>query len=269
MLTQTEISRYHRDGQITAPVQLPEQTVREIRHNMEGYFARQPGADQDYAANLIDKDLSWLKYAQMPQILDTVSALIGDDIIVWGSALFAKKAIGGKATPWHQDGHYWPIRPLATVTAWIAIDDVNTDNGCLRVLPGSHESKTLFAHDRDDSGEGILNQALDIDRHDFQPARDVVLPPGAFSIHDVYLVHGAEPNNSGRRRGGLVFRYMPASSVFDRGLAAEQVRAMGVPDISKRHLYLVRGVDRSGKNDIFQIPETGINGTSMPNNNEP
>jgi hypothetical protein len=253
MLTQSEISKYKEDGQITAPKILSTKTVLELNTAMEAFFAVQPDIDQDYAANLIDQDQSWLKYAMLPELLDIVSDLIGDDIIVWGSALFAKKGTGGKATPWHQDGHYWPIRPLATVTAWIAIDDVNTDNGCMRVIPGSHKDQVSYEHDRDDSDDIVLNQALDISKYDFQPPRNIVLSPGEFSIHDVGLVHGAEPNNSGRRRGGLVFRYMPASSVFDRELSRKQVREMGVPDISNRHLYLVKGRDVSGKNDILKF----------------
>ena len=68
----------------------------------------------------------------------------------------------------------------------------------------------------------------------------------------MYLIHGAEPNNSGKRRAGMVFRYMPATSHFDRELAAQQVRDMGVLDLTKRKLHLVRGVDRSGRNDIYR-----------------
>lgn len=45
---------------------------------------------------------------------------------------------------------------------------------------------------------------------------------------------------------------MPASSHFDRELAAQQVREMGVLDLSRRKLHLVRGVDRSGKNDVLR-----------------
>lgn len=109
MLSSAEQERYHKDGQITASVALSAEMVTELRDKMERFFASIPGVDQDYAANLIDQDNSWLKYAMLPEILNTVRALIGDDIIVWGSALFAKKGTGGKATPWHQDGHYWPI----------------------------------------------------------------------------------------------------------------------------------------------------------------
>jgi len=250
MLSATELERYKQDGQITPNVALAPEMVAELREKMEAFFASMPGIDQDYAANLIDQDNSWLKYAMLPEILDTVRALIGDDIIVWGSALFAKKGKGGKATPWHQDGHYWPIRPLETVTAWIAIDDVDIGNGCMRVVPGSHSDRVLHDHYTEDSPDVVLNQALEVGDDRFGTPRDVELKAGHFSVHDVYLVHGAATNNSGRRRAGLVFRYMPATSHFDRELARQQVRDMNVLDLSTRQLHLVSGTDRSGKNDI-------------------
>lgn len=40
--------------------------------------------------------------------------IIGPDIIMWGSQVFSKPAGNEFAVPWHQDGQYWPMRPLAT-----------------------------------------------------------------------------------------------------------------------------------------------------------
>ncbi|HEX3498338.1 MAG TPA: phytanoyl-CoA dioxygenase family protein [Stellaceae bacterium] len=42
-----------------------------------------------------------------------------------------------------QDRHYWPIRPLATCTVWLALDPWTIENGCLRVIPGSHRGRRL------------------------------------------------------------------------------------------------------------------------------
>ena len=56
---------------------------------------------------------------------------------------------------WHQDGQYWPIRPLATCTAWLALDDATPENGCLRVLPWSHLQS--IEHQR--VGDSIIRQA--------------------------------------------------------------------------------------------------------------
>lgn len=251
-LSAEEIERYRQDGVIIPKVRLSPSTTEELRARLEEFLAAQNITDADYVPDIIERDPGWLRYAMLPEILESVAQLIGEDVIVWGSALFCKAGKGGRATPWHQDGHYWPIRPLETVTAWVAIDNVNAENSCLRVIPGSHRERVGYAHDVDNSDAIILNQVLRPEHLQSAPPRDIELEPGMFSIHDVYLIHGAEANNSGRRRAGMVFRYMPATSHFDRELAARQVREMGVLDLSRRKLHLVRGVDRSGRNDIHR-----------------
>ena len=247
-----EIARYRQDGIVVPRTGFDAATVAALRVKLERFLVAQKITDADYVPDIIERDPSWLEIGTRPEILDAVAQLIGEDLIIWGSALFCKAGKGGRATPWHQDGHYWPIRPLATVTAWIAIDDVNTENSCLRVIPGSHRDKVSYSHDTDNSDTIILNQVLKPEHLQSAPPRDIELSPGKFSIHDVYLIHGANPNNSGKRRAGMVFRYMPASSHFDRALARRQVEEMGVLDLSKRKLHLVRGVDRSGLNDIHR-----------------
>ena len=251
-LTPEELKRYRDDGIIIPRVGLGIDAVAALRHKLDSFLSEQGITDADYVPDIIERDSSWLKIGSMPEILDAVEKIIGEDIIIWGSALFCKAGKGGRATPWHQDGHYWPIRPLETVTAWIAIDDVNSENSCLRVIPGSHRDRVSYSHDVDNSDQIILNQVLKSEHLQSAPPRDIELAPGKFSIHDVYLIHGANPNNSGKRRAGLVFRYMPASSYFDRQLATQQVKELGVLDLSRRKLFLVRGTDRSGLNDVQQ-----------------
>lgn len=251
-LTPEELKRYRYDGIIIPRFGLGIDAVAALRHKLDSFLSEQGITDADYVPDIIERDPSWLKIGSMPEILDAVEKIIGEDIIIWGSALFCKAGKGGRATPWHQDGHYWPIRPLETVTAWIAIDDVNSENSCLRVIPGSHRDRVSYSHDVDNSDQIILNQVLKSEYLQSAPPRDIELAPGKFSIHDVYLIHGANPNNSGKRRAGLVFRYMPASSYFDRQLATQQVKELGVLDLSRRKLFLVRGTDRSGLNDVQQ-----------------
>ncbi|MBI1310138.1 hypothetical protein GC176_02435 [bacterium] len=53
------------------------------------------------------------------EILDIVEQLIGTDIVLWGCQAFCKPPGDWMEVPWHQDGNYWPIRPLATCTLWI------------------------------------------------------------------------------------------------------------------------------------------------------
>ena len=252
MLRVAEIARYQENGQLTPSFRLSAETIARIERKMEALFAAHPELDPDYAPSLIELDKSWLEIASMPEILDAVGQLIGHDIVVWGSAFFCKRGTGGKATPWHQDGQYWPMRPLESCTVWIAIDHSTPENGCLRIIPGSHKQREMLDHDDAARSDVVLNQAVATEAMPEVEPIDVVLEPGQLSIHDAFIVHGAEPNNSGQRRGGLTFRYMPTTSHFDRDLARRQAQELGVIDISDRDLHLVRGVDRCGKNDIYQ-----------------
>lgn len=250
MLSEQQVDSYSREGQITAPAKLSEQTVSSMREKMEALFAARPELGTDYLPALIEIDRGWLEFAVLPEILDIVEQLIGPDIIVWSSALFCKSPIRGKSTPWHQDAQYWPIRPLETTTVWIAIDPATRENGCLRVVPGSHQNKEIFRHSLNESDQLVLNQELHSSVREQITPTDVILDRGMFSFHDAYMIHGAEPNNSGKRRAGLTFRYMPASSHFDRQLALKMTEDLGVNDVSKRQLFLVRGAKSHPGNEL-------------------
>ena len=75
------------------------------------------GLGNDHAAIAIAAE--WFGYATRPEILDCVEALLGPDIVLWGSQVFCKPAHTGRKIPWHQDGKYWPMRPLATALRWL------------------------------------------------------------------------------------------------------------------------------------------------------
>ena len=250
MLTDAEIVAYHENGFVVPDYRLPDETVEAIRADHDRLIARHPEF-RDYCPNVLAYDLSFLNYARIPEIVDMVEQLIGPDFALWNSSFFAKPAHNGRKTPWHQDGEYWPIRPIATCTAWIAVDDSTPENGCLRVIKRSHKQKRLFAHETNPDRNLTLNQELRPTEYDEADAVDIVLKAGQFSLHDVFLVHGSEANTSGKPRRGMTLRFMPTTSVFDRELAVEQARAKDLLiGHEQRTLYLMRGGDRSGRNDF-------------------
>jgi len=164
--------------------------------------------------------------------------------------VFCKPAAEGFETPWHQDGHYWPIRPLATCTAWVALEPSTRANGCLRVIPRSHAAKQLHEHLHEDRNDLTLNQRLAAGAFDEAQAVDIELQPGQMSLHDVYMIHGAAANRSGQRRTGVALRYMPTTSLFDRSLRPVHGQS-GVPvDFARRPLWLVKGRDVHGGNRL-------------------
>ena len=254
MLTESDIQKYREEGQIVLPFCLPEEMVSCIERRSDELLQGHPELSADYVPGLVEIDEQWLAVGCIPGILDAVEKLIGPDIINWGSGLFGKPANDGIETPWHQDGEYWPIRPLATCTAWIAIDDATPENGCLRVVPGSHKDQELLPHITPE-GDYTLYRRLEDEAAAEENARDVVLERGQVSIHDVFMVHGSRPNASSKSRRGIAFRFMPTTSHFDYDLNDKLVRDLGVPDLGHRKLFLLSGTDRCGKNRTVELPE--------------
>lgn len=258
-LAPEEIARYKEAGWVRPQFRLPEHQVAHMREALDELIARNPGVRPEKLVSAhIEGDngegvrgsRAFLDLALDPQIVELVSGVIGDDVILWGCHVFCKPPENGYETPWHQDGHYWPIRPLATCTVWVALEASDKGNGCLRVIPGSHRDKQLHDHLHEDRTDLTLQQRLARGTFDEATAVDIELQPGEMSLHDVYMIHGARPNTSSRRRTGVALRYMPSTSVFDRTLRPVDGKS-GVPvDFAKRPLWLVRGVDRSGRNDL-------------------
>ena len=247
MLTSQEIRQYEEDGYVIPSFRLEENALEAIRAAHTRLVEAQPRFS-DYCPALLAFDTWFLNIARRPDILDAVEQLIGADFALWNSSFFAKPARVGSKTPWHQDGEYWPIRPLATCSVWIAVDAATPANGCLRVIPGSHRRRRLGRHDF--NGAQGLSLPLELQADEFDPAgaRDIVLEAGQVSLHDVFLIHGSEPNVSNQPRRGMTLRYMPTTSVYRRDLADD--RRQGPLAMSQRTLYLMRGEDRSGKNDF-------------------
>jgi hypothetical protein len=250
-----EIEAYRRDGLIVSPLRLPASRMAAMRASLEKLLrdnaAITPeslvcphipyGPTHDAAAAA-----QWFAYATEPAILDIVEQLIGPDIILWGSQVFCKPAHTGKEIPWHQDGRYWPIHPLASCSVWIAIDDVGPDNGCMRYIPGSHTGSEVIGHRTSERTDVVLNEEVDPSLFDPSLARDDVLESGQFSLHDVFLIHGSNANRSNRRRAGYVIRYMPATSTFVRHGGDTHRQGEVSFSMSKRPIWLLRGRDRGG-----------------------
>jgi ectoine hydroxylase-related dioxygenase (phytanoyl-CoA dioxygenase family) len=254
VLSEDEVAAYHRDGQVTPKGRLSEALFGRIREAIEELIVTNPDVrpEQLVGAHIADNRdagvrgvTALLDCARDPEILDPVQQLIGPDLIFWGSQVFSKPAGDGMAIPYHQDGQYWPMRPLANVTVWIAVDRVSRDNGCMRVVPGTHR-RGLLEHETSTDPSLALDKGLKDGAFDEASAYDVELEPGQISLHDAMVVHGSNANTSGRRRCGYAMRFMPATSLFDRSLPPTRIAHNQVLDFSQRPIWLVRGEDRAG-----------------------
>ena len=144
------------------------------------------------------------------RILDYVQDLLGETLILRHSHFFAKLPGDGKRVSWHQDASYWPLTPSKVVTAWLAIDDVNLENGAMQVIPGSHlAAQIAFEHSTAEENN-VLHQTVHNPEKYGDPPVAIELKAGQMSLHSDWLLHGSEPNFSTRRRCGLALRYLSA-----------------------------------------------------------
>jgi hypothetical protein len=262
-LTQDEVRCYQKEGLVIPACRLPADKLAAIMAGLDDIVALNPDANPDLFRNPIlpyregsifgtrGGGRAFMEVALVPQILNMVSQVLGPDLVLWGSQVFAKPAHTGMEVPWHQDSHFWQMRPLVACTVWIAIDDVTIENGCMRYIPGSHK-RGLLSHYVEGRTDVAIGDAVQPELLDDSNAKSDVLRAGEFSIHHSDLIHGSMPNRSSNRRSGLALRYMPATSHYDRNFippGASRTNTAQV-DNKRQPIWLVRGTNRHPGNDF-------------------
>lgn len=145
--------------------------------------------------------------ATHPAVLDSVEDLIGPDILVHTSTMFWKDPHDPAFVSWHQDAHYLGLSMPKLVTAWVALTDSTRENGCMRVIPGSHREQ--LEHDTRPRSDNLVSSGLQVRGEvDESRAVDLVLSAGQASLHHADLLHGSRPNRSDDKRIGFVIRYI-------------------------------------------------------------
>ncbi len=189
-----------------------EAEIRELREYFDALLERVLASGGDsYSIST-----AHLKYGRVydllrdPRIVDCVRDILGDDVVGWGSHFFCKMPHDGKAVSWHQDASYWPLTPTRAVTVWLAIDDADVENACMRFISGSHHFGHLTYRPSGSHEDNVLNQTVE-DPEQYGTPVDDELKAGEISIHSDLLLHGSEANTSDRRRCGLTLRYAHAS----------------------------------------------------------
>lgn len=161
-------------------------------------------------------------------VLDLIEPITGPDIVLWSSGFICKMPFIGPPTPWHSDTAYWDGRldnHEGIVTVWLALDHSSSENGCMRVIPGSHRQPARN-YEVVEPGGFFPTAATGVDE---SFAVDLELAPNHCSLHDGRILHGAAANTSPRRRAGYTMRYLPASTYI-------------VPERNRGHrVWLARG----------------------------
>ena len=184
----------------------------------------------------MDEKFIW-ELATNPRVLDVMVELMGPDVMLLSTHFFCKypEKDPKSFVAWHQDVTYWGLEPPIAHTAWIAIDESDVENGCMRVIPGTHRAG-IAPHAKSETAGNLLSidQEIPNEHVDESSAIDLILDAGQMSVHDGHLFHASMPNRSDRRRCGLTVRFIPP-----------QVKQTKVNSLKSNWFpILVRGEDR-------------------------
>jgi phytanoyl-CoA hydroxylase len=190
---------------------------REIDRYIADIVPHLPAADAFYEDRTQPETLKQLNRMQQdpffreqmtdPHWLSAAETLLGESAFAQGAEWFNKPPGTDHPTPPHQDNYYFCFAPPQVLTMWLALDDVDSENGCLRYLPGSHRrgirphglTKTL----------GFSQGILDYGPADHAAEVAVSARPGDVLIHHGNTIHRADPNRSPtrhRRSFAMVFQ---------------------------------------------------------------
>ena len=248
-LTKEQIDLYNRDGFI-APIDIySREEAAAIRQELEGLEASYPEAvtgrnrnNVHYVTSLFDK------IVHNPDILDAVETLIGKDFLVGGTTLFIKEPEQRGFISWHQDARYIGLEPENWVTAWLALSDVTTENGCMYMWPGSHLEGAREHLDTFDE-ENLLTRGQTVQNVPKNDTIPVALKAGQISLHHPWVVHGSGHNSSKSRRIGFAIQsYIGTNvdSVYGK-IFVQQARGS---DTYRYHLHTPRPSSVMAEQDV-------------------
>ncbi len=172
------------------------------------------------------------------RLVDAVGVLVGENVKSFASQFFIKHA-GMPGNAWHQDENFVPTRDRSLCTAWIALDEASEENGCLRMIPGSHAAGVLYPMRPHNNPQ--LDRAEEC--HAFpgaETAVSIALRPGSCVFFSGYILHssGTNTRRSGFRRA-LLYQYARAETPLAYGARNQPVSNYH----DMRDFELVRGVD--------------------------
>ena len=219
----TELKQsYDRDGYVRLPGFLDPRQLKDLLANLDRYVREVvpglPRADVFYeekgATDTLKQLIRMSEHdAWFSRMMDDsdfsllAAVLLGRPTSSRNMQYFNKPPKIGQATPPHQDGYYWMINPCEGMTMWLALEEVDEANGCVRYARGSH-LRGMRPHSRTQTlgfSQGISDFPNADDR-----ATEVVMraSPGDLLVHDARTVHWADANRSEtrtRKAMGLIY----------------------------------------------------------------
>jgi ectoine hydroxylase-related dioxygenase (phytanoyl-CoA dioxygenase family) len=226
MMTTDQIDFYRTNGFIQIDDILSNEELDELRqyvdesmeeHNLTALDSSDRGS---YYRVLNQKVNSWrnhsgmAKYSFHPLFCNIALQLTGaSGIGFFHDHILFKMPGDSKPTPWHQDFPYWPMNETGAMSIWIALDDVNEQNGCMMFVPKSHKAgkfKPINLADPEDLFQYTNN--LEIDRNTPVICR---MKAGSCTFHDGLTFHYAHANHTNKPRRVFAIIYYPENTTYN------------------------------------------------------
>jgi non-haem Fe2+, alpha-ketoglutarate-dependent halogenase len=209
-LSSASVDQYGREGIVFPIPVLSGAEVARNRDALEAVAASCRGNGYRRRFDNLHLFFPWAyRLATNEALLDAVESILGPDLVIDGTLVFYKPPHDSSYASWHQDSVYsgWHLTP--SVSAWIALTPSERRNGCMRVIPGSHQDG-LREHDNIVDDPDLLNRRGEYLRDDVDESQavDVVLGPGEMSLHHTNVVHGSNANGSSEPRIGFIVRFV-------------------------------------------------------------
>lgn len=156
-----------------------------------------------------------LQMMKLPIIRDTLAQLLGDEAVGIQSMYFYKSP-GSPGQAAHQDYYYIDNKPNTLTAAWIAMEDVDEENGCLWVIPGSHK-EGLLPHGRVKNVNEHEAWTDETEGADLSKQIPVVMKSGDMVFFHNLLIHSSGKNRTEDRwRKSYVCHYIRHDSTIER-----------------------------------------------------
>lgn len=224
MLTQEQIAQFHTNGFLNGGVVLDDTTVEALRAEVMRVIDERERADieqpvlvrnlsQEESApvwqivNIWQASEHYKNLMSHPKITEGIAQLTdASELRIWHDQIQYKPPEVGGVNMWHQDAPLWPIiAPMTEVTAWVALDDADESNGCMSMIPGTHQWGDNMDFIRTlDSYEAMPDT---FEGHKLVVVRCPV-KKGEVHFHHSLVWHGSHANTSGRPRRAIALHYM-------------------------------------------------------------
>lgn len=220
VLTPDQIASFRRDGYITLTGVMSEEELAPIETEFERFIRGEvPDMGRDFCDMSGPYGRKFEEFSLVNAVLprkykpelqgnlyerrcaSVARQLVGASAVLDYDQFLAKRPNKPDAVfTWHQDLGYWPTgtpEPL-TATCSLALDDADTENGCLRVVPGSQKGE-LRPHRPLHGGNRDTSHILSVELGSDDRVVELPLRRGDMTVHDEMIVHGSGGNSSKNR----------------------------------------------------------------------